>query len=378
MKIALAADVHLGNHRLQGGPVGTAGINLRGRLILDALASAYSIARGAGCEAMVICGDLFDTSKPAPQMIAAAQKIIREGGLPTHVLMGNHDMASAGEGDHALGPLEPVASVISRPARVRLKGSVDEVDLWAVPFRPGKAEEWLPAVLAEVQGFPAPGSPASSSRVLALHLGLQDEKTPPWLCDSHDSVQVELVQELMKRHDIDATYMGNWHDPKEVTYHDVDRSVTQPLRIIQIGTLCPTGFDNPGLGYGTMAIHDSLKGKNCETVRVPGPRFVATVPDAEKAKKSGCSAFLRLRVSPDEMPRERERARQLEATGIRVELVPDAAEAAAALRIAAGASRDSESVEQSIAAYVEQMPLEIAEIRPAVLERVKRYLGGAA
>lgn len=381
MRIACVADVHLGNHRLHGGQL-IAGVNNRARLVLDTLRAALRIAEeDEKCDAFIVNGDLWDVSKPSPQLITAAQQVLSERSIKKYILLGNHDMESAAEGDHALGPLRHLATIVEKPQKILIakttRGFVDAVELWAVPFRPGAAADWLPSVLAEVQGFPVPGSPASPTRVLALHLGLQEDTTAPWLLGAHDSIRIDLLQKLMSKFGLDATYAGNWHDPKQWTWHDSDRSVTQPMRAVQIGTLCPTGWDNPGLEYGTMAIFDSQKESNCKVVRIPGPRFLSTTEEAEKALKAGCLPFLRLKVDSEGLDEANATAEKLTKIGCAVEVLADSGEAQAALRQAVGLARSAESVDESVTAYVNTMPLEVPELRPLVLEKVRRYLGGA-
>jgi hypothetical protein len=391
MKIAFVADVHLGNHKGYGGPV-VAGINKRCWAVLDALRAAFDMAASHDCEAMVVDGDLFDTSKPPPQLITEVQYLFQQYVMPKYLLLGNHDMESAAPGDHALGPLHPLATIISKPTKLVLKSKrapLDNVELWAIPFQPGKAEEWLPTVLAEVQGHPSAGSSASSTRVLALHLGLRDDKkTPPWLMDAHDSVPIEMVQELMRNHGIDATYAGNWHNPEEWTYHDADRSVTTALRIVQIGTLCPTGFDNEGLSFGTMAIFDTLKDKNCETLRVPGPRFLkvasfeALKELVNKPKLDGLSVYVRVQVEPEQLVEAEQFIAAVTENGFLAggEAIPDTTDTQVALRQAAGVARAAETVDEAVAAFVAQMPLPALNdptLRAEVLAKVKEFLGGS-
>lgn len=370
MKIANVADVHMANHRILGGEV-KAGINRRGQLVLNALDRAYDVAIGEGCEVMVINGDLTDTSRPPAQHLAALQKIC--GKLRTIILKGNHDMESVEPGDHSLGPLAPVAQVVEAPTKIRLgKTGVDAVELWAVPFRPGRAAEWLPTVLAEVQGSPASGGPASPTKVLALHLGLQDGKTPPWLDGAHDSVKVEQLAELCVKHGLTAVYAGNWHEPKTWAMGGV--------QVVQIGTLAPTGWDNPGLGFGTMAIFDSKRPAAGKVLAVPGPRFLDNADDAKKALEQGCTPFVRLRAAPEEMDVARATEELLHKAGAEVEIVPDAGEAQARLRQAAGVARSADTVADAVAAYVKTMPIPEEEqedpesFRAALLERVKGYM----
>lgn len=379
MKVIFATDIHIGNHRLGGGQA-RSGLNERCRMALEALHHACKVAQVEEASALVIAGDLFDTSRPNPQMIAAVQKVFLLYAFEKIILLGNHDMDSMAPGDHALGPLAPVARIVDKPQRITIKdriratGSVDFVELWAIPFRPGEAAEWLPSVLAEVQGIPATGGPASPTRVLALHLGLQDGKTPPWLQGAHDSIEVEKLVDLMRKHEIVAAFAGNWHDPRVWDFHETLTSTVR--RVVQVGTLCPTGFDNPGLEYGTLAVFDSRKRGSGKPVLVPGPRFVTNEVDAVVAKERGFIPFVRLKADSDK-PEESEAAvqRLVEHGVTRVEVLADTAEAQAALRAAAGVARSAKTVDQAVAEYVTQMPLEDPSLRPHVLERVKRYLG---
>lgn len=385
MRIAWVADVHLGNHKVYGGQV-VAGLNARCRMVLDTLRAAYSLATQENCQALFVDGDLFDTAKPPPQLLAAVQLVISQfPGLTTYIMLGNHDMESAADGDHALGPLAPVAKLITKPQKIGLRGKgVDEVEVWAVPFQPGKAEEWLPLVLAEVQGQPPVVSSASSPKLLALHLGLRDKgKTPPWLLDAHDSVSIEQVQQLVQKHELSAVYAGNWHNPEEWVWYDANRSATTPLRAVQIGTLCPTGYDNPGETFGTMAIYDSHKNNGCRVLPVPGPRFhkVDGFDELkELVKKSpGKLTFVRATVEPDDVAGAEdliERAVEAGALG-GGETMAEASEAQVALRQAAGVARSAETVDEAVENYVAAMPLKDPELRAAVLERVKGFLGGA-
>lgn len=373
MRVAHVADVHLANHKVHGGEM-RAGLNDRARLVLGALEEAYKKGKAVFCEAMVINGDLFDTAKPSPQLIAAVQHVI--GSYPelrTYVLMGNHDMESAAVGDNALGPLSPVARVLEKPTIITLesrRSGGDRINLWAVPFQPGRAAEWLPVVLAGMQGTLAQRPPAST-QMLALHLGLQDGNTPPWLQDSHDSVPVSLVASLMAEFGIRTTYAGNWHEPKT---WEVDAG-----RIVQVGTLCPTGWDNPGLQFGTMAIFDSVYPDKGQELSVPGPRFLSKVSEVIdlKARGRGWTPFVRLKADASDREAMESIVQDYKAEGICAELIVDDVQARVAARTAAGASRGAESVDQAVAAYIEQMPLEDPEIRQDVLARVKSFLAAA-
>ena len=386
MKIAWIADTHVGNHRLLGGPL-EAGVNYRCQLVVAALANAVQQAVNEGCTHLIGCGDLFDAANPAPQVVAAVQRVLVRGealGLEIILLKGNHDIVTEAGGDHALGPLERQALIVESPQRVQLEQRrpdpeqpgarrrvLDSVELWAVPFQPGAAAEWLPSVLAGMQGDSSKGSPpASPQRILALHLGLQDGKTPPWLQGAHDSIEVEVLADLLEKHGIRWCFAGNWHEPQQWEFHGPNDEGPRS-QVTQVGCTAPTGWDNPGLKYGTMAILDTGTGKLPRILEVPGPRFVASASEAESAVKKGCQVFVRLKDGTPE-----EAAAAVKAGAQHVEVRVDDGEAQAQLRTAAALARSADNVDEAVANYVATMPIS-PELRAEVLARVKRFLGGA-
>jgi len=250
-----------------------------------------------------------------------------------------------------------------------------------VPFQAGPAVEWLPKVLESLGG----GKAANVPRVLALHLGIQDGRTPPWLDEAHDSVPVKLVQELMQKYAIEACFTGNWHEPRQWEFPDTRFSL-HCGRITQVGTLCPTGFDNPGDSFGTMAIYDSQREPSVQHLRVPGPRFLKVTGLVEMkrcvadTKGNHTVRYLRAMVDPEEFEAAEALLSKAKAKGLVKdgEVSRDTAEAQVALRQAAGLARSAETVDGAVEAYVAQMPLEDITLRAEVLARVKGLLGGAS
>lgn len=366
MRLAFCADLHIGNHRRFGGPV-VAGLNTRCRLALKTLGGAVAAAQDAGCEALVVLGDLFDTSRPEPQIIAAVQDVVKD--MPLIVLLGNHDQVSAEPGDHALGPLAPVASIVETPQIL----SMGAVELWTIPFRPGRAVDWLPQVMAEVQGDSRSGGQPPPVRVLALHLGLQDDSTAPWLKESHDSVPVDLVDQLMQKYRISLAFAGNWHDQKQWTRTGI---------ITQVGTLCPTGWDNPGMkGYGGLAVLDTERIPVVSLKEIPGPRFVTlrSVAGPWPSREEN-QVFVKLIAPPDFMDtagkwiqNEKDARRIFDG-----EVEPEGTEERVAAITAAQTARSATTLDEAIAGFVGEMPLPEGVKRDSVLARVKQYLGGAA
>lgn len=361
MKIAFVADCHVGNHKRHGGTA-LAGLNARCRATVDVLTRAAKHARSIDAP-LVVLGDLFDTTHPEPQVIAAVQRAL--AGIETYLLMGNHDQFSTAKGDHALGPLDGfnMIEVVERPMVVDFANA----EVWMVPFRPGDAREWLPEVLATSfqNAFPI-----KRPRVMGLHLGLIDESTPEYLRNAHDAVSVELVNELCARYNIGYVVAGNWHMRRRWG------------NVMQIGALVPTGWDNPGLGgYGTLAVLDTAAppDEQLSFVELPGPRFVKTrtVDEAsavaEEAKRLLHQLYLQHVAPPD----------QLDATlgllgipGVHaVEVVPDAKQAEAAARSAADAARSGETLAAALRGFVGEMQLDEGVDRDAVLRRAQGYLG---
>lgn len=364
MRIAFVADVHLGNHRRFGGPV-VAGLNTRARMALGTLRAARARAEQMRADAFVVLGDLFDTSKPEPQLLAETQRAFDETGPGQPILLlGNHDQNSTTPGDHALGPLSPLAHIVEVPSVLNW----GDTDLWCVPFQPGRAADWLPNALA---GLSKQSGHKVQRRVLTLHLGLSDTDTPPWLRDAHDAVPASLVGELCREYGLQAAFAGNWHNPAEWDFDGV--------KVIQPGTLCPTGWDNPGGDYGRVYIYDSDT-RAVEHAVIPGPRFLKLKYPTTEPIESGQQTFVRWVASAEYATDAQEtlRVAQEKALCAGGEVVLDDAEASAAAKTAATVARSAETLDAALAGYVKEMPLVDGVDRAAVLALCKQYLGGAA
>jgi len=112
-----------------GGEFIRPGINKRCGLVFATLEFALRRAHEEGCKVFVVNGDLFDTAKPSPQHLAETQRVLGQyPEMQKVILLGNHDMESAEEGDNALGPLRPVAQIIEQPTILRFKDGVDAVE----------------------------------------------------------------------------------------------------------------------------------------------------------------------------------------------------------------------------------------------------------
>ena len=277
MRISAVADVHLGSPRRLGGPI-RVGVNARGRDALDVLSLAVARVVAARPEAFVICGDLFDTTAPSPQLLAHTQEILGaavDAGVPTVVIPGNHDQVSDAEGDHALRPL--------RPCGVRVVDSwnanpCDQVvnGVLLAPFKREPVSAWLPVFLEQYE--------SAGARVLCLHAGIIDAATPVFLRDSPDAVEARALGRMCAERGIRAVVCGNWH--KRGRWRE------SGVEIVQVGALVPTGFDNQGVFdeqqaplYGGLA-HLSVEESGVRVVHesIPGPRFVTGFRTAARWK----------------------------------------------------------------------------------------------
>jgi hypothetical protein len=387
-RIAFLADVHLGNHQRHGGPV-RAGLNRRCREALDAFRCAVNLVDTLGCNVGVVLGDLLDYQRPEAQLLAEVQTVLRESSVVWNVTLGNHEMVSTADGDHALGPLGVVANVHDRPELAVVR---HDVELAVFPFRPGApAAEWLPGALAET--WPAGRPHQAEHAVLGVHLGVSDASTAPWLRGAHDSVDVDLLARLAAAYRVSHVFAGNWHDRRTWT---VGVNDPPPLRsrravcVTQLGALVPTGWDNPGVeGYGTVAVWD---GGAVELHEVPGPRFLKLrgfTPSqvraaAEAARARGHVPYVDATVGPGQA----EDARAvLRALGVRGDVSHDAEEASAEARTAATVARSADTLDSALAGFVRAAPLpelavELGEdpdaFRAEVLSESRRYLAGAS
>jgi len=355
-KLAFVADVHVGNPSTFGGPV-VCGVNTRGNQVLDALKAAVEAT--VDCDAFVVCGDLFDTSNPSPQLIAQAQRIF-EGGPNTYILLGNHDMVSTTDGDNALGPLRPLQNVqVEQETDVAF---IKDTALLSIPFMPGDCREWFAPAVEEAVQHAAQFGP-DHKRVLAFHLGVIDKDTPAFLREAHDAIPLEVVQEAMKRHSIVYAYCGNWHTPKRWG------------NIVQCGALAPTGWDNPGWDYGQVHVLDTVTG-HMSIVHIPGPRFlsVSTLDEAREAyiewKRRGCDIYPYLNLKGEAASALDE----VRSWGVTARAVTDTTDAKDATRAAAVAVREAGTLREALAKYVTEMPVAEGVERSKVLAMAGKYL----
>lgn len=376
MRVGFLADIHVANHRKNGGPQ-VGGMNIRARAILRTLNGAVLEANAAGCRVLVVCGDLFDSCKPEPQLVAAVMQLFDLFGGEVHVIVGNHEQVSDDGGDHALGPLQHANNnvhVHEKPTTVSKSNWPFELAL--VPFQNGKTAEWLPGVLSTF-GYPALRQhERQKQRLLVLHAGISDEHTAFFLRDADDSIPADVLFDLMKKHRVGATFAGNWHTHRSWQAQDQFRQW-----IVQCGALVPTGWDNPGMDdYGSLIVYDTED--SCwERKVLPGPRFIKVRTQAEyiaaATQLSPGLLYVQWEVEHSELgPASAQLRDDVLMHGLAAgEVRPITASKEAAVRAAATSARASASnTEGAIRAYVAEMPLPATVSREAVLNRVLAHM----
>lgn len=371
MTVTAIADVHVDNYARWGGPV-VAGLNGRARFVLSALSSAVALSlRLHGDRAsLVVCGDLFNRSRPEPALLAAVQNIFEQHPR-VFILVGNHDQESDAYGHNALAPLAPVAHVVEQPTVVQATGSSRE--LWLVPFRPGPIAEWLPRVLNDDLERQSMGG---AERALFLHAGISDKATPYYLDQTAGSIAVDDLAKLMRAHGIDTCFSGDWHRHQ--------RWRRRGCEIVQVGALCPNRFP-PNYEHGHEGPAVTWDGADRIDVHdVPGPRFYKrrwSELDQEWVP-TGAPAYLKLTCRTDQVAEARE---WLEAMRVRaglmeepwlggIELEIDRGIERAKAKTASFEARQANSLDEALTVYVRAMPVPDGVNRDRVLEHARRLL----
>jgi hypothetical protein len=356
MRLAFISDVHLGNHNRHGGPTEVS-LNKRCRQTLDVLDEAAGLAEDVGAAGLIIAGDLFDRHDPLPQLITEVHEILKDRSYKVVVLAGNHDIVSSERGDNALGALRAAGTeVIEEPSVVTF--GAHDVELLVVPFIAGfNADLQIASTVEKLVG-----PDKAKHRILAIHMGVKDEGTPPWLRASKAAVSLSLLQTVMDEQGIAYTFAGDWHDRRSWR------------RVLQLGALVPTGWDNPGLTglYGTFALYDT---DACEVdVReLSGPRFIKIGIDDEVGEVGFNSVYAEILAHPLRVTEALARASVL-GERVTAEVIIDTDAASVEMRRATTAAQSAETLEEALTIYVREMPLEEGVDRDSVLELCKGFM----
>ena len=298
MAISVIADVHLANHAKCGGPL-VGGINTRARMILDVLREAVQRAPAGH---LFVLGDLFDTSKPEPVLIAAVQDIFgeRKDDLAIHLLVGNHDASSEAKDHNAMAPLKTVATVHEKPCR--LGGIQGQPDILLLPYNVNVVEQlehWLPTSYKAVLVF--------------AHCGIKDDGTPFFLKEDKNAIHINKLREFQRDFPGFIGFAaGDWHVQKLWR-----RDLEQLPDITQVGALVPTGWDNPDMfGYGAISTWSrGLGDVGWSSYRIRGPRFFDSLFDGSNSTAQGHTPFVRLRVPASEVEQAKARCEKFKGLG---------------------------------------------------------------
>lgn len=385
--IAVCSDCHIGNHRRFGGPT-VASINDRCRMVLAAFDLTCTRVIENEADVFIVAGDLLDYSRPEAPILREIQKSLRrlkEARIRTLLLVGNHEQTSTYPGDHALSPLAPYAVIVEQARRI----CIGDAELLLVPFQPGAAKDWLPDAIhamlttSEDADEKLASPPASFRRILSIHLGIRDARTPPWLANAADAIDVGVLSELCAEHSISHVFAGNWHDRRAWTRSHANGSSTS---ILQIGALVPTGWDNPSawdddrLGpYGALAL---LRDQKLSYETIPGPRFVKCRSEKEAraaaavAKRDGHQLFVSIEAAPEQMAQLATWGAGCAERGemVACDVLPDQTIAKQEAKNAAAAATGANNIDEALTNFVEHMPLPESLDRQSILRRAKGYL----
>lgn len=304
MKYAVVADVHIWNHKRHGGAL-VRGINRRAQLCLDVLREAVRVANSEQAR-LIVAGDLVDSAGPIqPQLAAAIRQTLVQAWQGCRIIPGNHDMTA--DNDASLEIYETVGQNILTAQGVSFYDQ--KPDICTMSFDCDMFHDTIRDV-----------------GLLVGHFGVYDDTFPPYLRSSKEAKHVDVLFAYMKERNIRCMMLGDWHGRR--TWQ------RDGMTVMQVGALCPTGWDNPGgLGYGTVALWDT-ETQELTWRELPGPRF-CTVRSADEeaqtiadANRLGHKLFLR-RYFDGERPDTPEGVEAYEAIPIAVEVAATYARACA-------------------------------------------------
>lgn len=339
------ADVHLGNHAFGGGRT-LGGVNDRFeegfRVFLEALREQ---------DTLFILGDLFDKSEPTVGQLGRVAEALAQRTHPTHILLGNHDSNTFAPYDNAIAPLAGTRGVHlhTEPGVVL----ADNLRVFVCPY-PHRLLDQAPAHVD----------------VALAHAGISDSTTPQFLL-GEKVLPIDKLLEWQRTHHVKAVLSGDWHQRKvwvDGTEVASTSSLTRGHIAIQVGALVPTGWDNPGFGYGS--VWDIHKGASTHAAlkTLRGPRFLRTADEAEaknfvrKCESFGYTPYLKYDGYSEEPLCEH----------FKSDLKPIGVEA---VKTAAVQVRSLSKLEQVVLEQVEKVP---DEYKDDVREEVLNSLRGSA
>jgi hypothetical protein len=280
---------------------------------------------------------------------------------------------SSAEGDHALGTLglHPGITVYEKTNYIWLEGT--KTWLWFIPFRAGPASTWFKKDVDELsslfeQRLAKLGK--GENVVCVFHLGVSDGDTKHYMRGHDDSITVSELVSIAKNHkNIKKFVCGNWHNRQRW------ERKRPKLEILQVGALCPTGWDNPGVdGYGGVAVLDGLK-MNLTMHETGGPRFTSYVG---LGGISGATSdeYVEVLIPSEEKLSANHALKKLKEEGkirgyrLRIDSTKEKAQA----KRAAASTRSAENVQSALENYIKHMKVEETLQKKELLNRCREYL----
>ena len=270
MKICFSADWHISNF----GPDKHGPITDRGAACLRVVERLYQLPAALH----IGLGDIFDLDRPSPGLVRALQdRVVKR----TALIVGNHDQTSTESTHHALAPLREQAHIVE-DSEVFV---IDRLQIGLVGFR--KRDEVIDS-LGDLE-WQELGGP----RILGVHLGVADDRTPAFLRNASDSIALNDLVTACQGYGITHVFAGNWHNPEDW--------LVDGVRVCQVGGLIPQRFGDPHDVHGRVALFDTKTGEvTFETLA--GPRFVTVEGEPPWEKPTVVDAdplHLRFRISRD-------------------------------------------------------------------------------
>jgi len=155
---------------------------------------------------------------------------------------------------------------------------------------------------------------------------------------------------------------GDWHEHRKWQVND--------CTVVQVGALCPTGWNNPGhTGYGSLiCITDGVYSR----IEIKGPRFIHgasredVLKEVLKAKRAGNTPYVKAACPAFEDP-------ALE--GAYIDWAPAIVKAQGAVRVAAEHLKSATTLQECFHSYVEADDTIPQEMKADVLRTIEGLMG---
>lgn len=376
MRALAFGDTHLG-----------AGLDL-GRVPGERLAeqeqvfrAALMLSRERRCDAVLFAGDLFNTPRPSPEIMLAAERPLVdhqvEGGAPVYVIAGNHCIPSA-DGPSGLDVLAEAGLIeLARtPTTWTLTGGVE---VCALPWTPvsrlvaadnGQSDRaWINAQAADliIQAASDMRDPGRE-QILMLHWSVSGTSLPSGM-DVGSLGGVVLPMDDLVAIGYDAIVAGHIH--RGAQYGD---------RFLYVGSPQPLNFGEEGCDHGCWILEiDAADGETVgEFVPLPSRRFLTVTMDGRSVECDWPGvegAYVKVRATLTE-----EDHRRFDPAAVRAELEREGAHTVTfdltveRNRRDRGATLDDNMTPQDqLAAYLAAVGVNGA-LKPAMLARASQYL----